>query len=155
MNNKNIKVLIDTNVAMTFLTKREDPYIKETDEIMYACASEKIIGFLAFHSLSTIWYLGRKFGEAKGREMLETVCDLLYIVGASQKEVEDAVQNKQFKDFEDCLQDKCAKEANCDFIVTANLKDFTVSEIPAISPDEFLKILKDYLGSEVEDDEQT
>ena len=141
MTGKKLKVLIDTNVAMTFLTKRKDPFTKEAEDIMYLCCAEKITGYLAFHSLSTIWYLGRKFSEEKGREMLEIVCDLLTIVGASQEEIVDAVQNKSFKDFEDCLQDKCAKEAGCDYIVTANIRDFKESEVPAIPPDELLKLV--------------
>ena len=73
--------------------------------------------------------------------MLEIVCDLLTIVGASQEEIVDAVQNKSFKDFEDCLQDKCAKDAGCDYIVTANIRDFKESEVPAIPPDELLKLV--------------
>ena len=143
MRDKNLKVLIDTNVAMTFLTKRKDPFIKEAEDVMFLCGSGKITGYLAFHSLSTIWYLGRKFNEEKGREMLEILCDLLTVVGSSQDEIVDAVKNKNFRDFEDCLQDKCAKEAGCDYIVTANLKDFKNSEVPAIAPDELLKIVKE------------
>ena len=57
------KVLIDTNVAMTFLTKRKDSFVEESVEIMHLCAKRIISGYLAFHSLSTIWYLGRKLYE--------------------------------------------------------------------------------------------
>ena len=69
------------------------------------------------------------------------LCNILTIVGTGQDEIIDAIQNEQFKDFEDCLQDKCAKEAGCDYIVTANLRDFTNSEISAIAPDELLRII--------------
>ena len=141
MSEKKLKVLIDTNVAMTFLTKRKDPFTEEAEDIMFLCSSDKISGYLAFHSLSTIWYLGRKFNEEKGRKMLEIICDLLTVVGASQDEIIDAIQKKSFRDFEDCLQDKCAKEANCDYIVTANWKDFKNSEVPAVAPDELLRII--------------
>ena len=58
-----------------------------------------------------------------------------------------AVQNIDFRDFEDCLQDKCAKEARCDYIVTANLKDFANSEVPAVTPDRLLKIIHEELSS--------
>ena len=43
-----LKVLIDTNVAITFLTKREDPFAKKSAEIMFLCGEKKIKGFLAF-----------------------------------------------------------------------------------------------------------
>ena len=147
MKERKFKVLIDTNVAVTFLTKRIDPFTKESEDLMFLCGAEKITGYLAFHSLSIIWYLGRKLGEDKGREMLETICNLLTIVDASQEEVINAIHNKNFKDFEDCLQDKCAKEAGCDYIVTANLKDFANSEVPAVTPDRLLKIIHEELSS--------
>ena len=44
-------------------------------------------------------------------------------------------------DFEDCLQDKCAKEVGADYIITCNTKDFEESEVPAVNPKEFLKLI--------------
>ncbi len=73
--------------------------------------------------------------------MILRLCNVLTVVGASQDEVINAIQNENFSDFEDCLQDKCAKEAGCDYIVTANLKDFTNSEVPAIAPNELVKFI--------------
>ena len=148
-------ILIDTNVAYTYLTGRDDPYLENVQEIIHLCAMNMLQGFIALHSLSNIWFIARKIPSNIRRAWLLDLCTILTVIGTNHANVIAAIQNEQFADFEDCLQDKCAKEANCDFIVTANLKDFTVSEIPAISPDEFLKILKDYLGSEVESDEQT
>ena len=55
-----MKVLIDTNVALNYLSGRDDPYKEESEEIMRLCAEEQIEGYLAFHSLSTIWYVTRK-----------------------------------------------------------------------------------------------
>jgi hypothetical protein len=46
-----------------------------------------------------------------------------------------------FRDFEDALQYHCALAANCDIIVTRNVKDFKKAEIPVITPDEYLRIL--------------
>ena len=110
---------------------------------MFLCAEKKIKGYLAFHSLSTIWYLGRKSSENFAREMLMSACDLMTVIGAQQNDIIDAVQNQKFKDFEDCLQDKCAKEANCDYIVTVNVKDFKHSEVPAVDPHELLRLISD------------
>jgi len=53
----------------------------------------------------------------------------------------DALERDDFKDFEDCLQDACAEMVAADYIVTRNIKDFEHSKIPAIAPDEFLKLL--------------
>ncbi len=139
---KNLKALIDTNIAYTVISHREDLYADESYKIMQLCISGDISGYLAFHSLSNIWYVSRKFTDDERRDMIISLCDVLTVVGVSNEEVKDAVYNREFKDFEDCLQDKCAKAAACDFIITANVKDFKNSEIPAISPSEFLILLQ-------------
>lgn len=47
-----------------------------------------------------------------------------------------------FSDFEDCLQEKCAKEISADYIVTRNIDDFKYSQIKAILPREFVEMVK-------------
>jgi len=139
--NRRLRILVDTNVAYTFLSEREDPFFTETFEIMRLCALGNIDGYLALHSLSSIWYISRKLDDKERRKMLLRLCNILTVVGASHNEVVDAVKDANFKDFEDCLQNKCAKESVCDYIVTVNLKDFVNSEVTAIAPDELLKII--------------
>ncbi len=63
------------------------------------------------------------------------------IVYISQMVVLDAINHTVFTDFEDCLQSKCAKEADADFIITCNGKDFLHSEVKALSPNQFLNLL--------------
>jgi len=46
---------------------------------------------------------------------------------------------KNFPDFEDCLQDECAAQNHADYIITRNTDDFSNSNIPAITPSDFLK----------------
>ena len=43
-------------------------------------------------------------------------------------------------DFEDMLQYVCAKEHECDTIITRNKKDFIFSTLPLYTPTEFLQI---------------
>ncbi len=66
------------------------------------------------------------------------VCEILEVASASQEEIMDAIENDSFPDFEDCLQDKCAKEVGADYIITCNTKDFGNSEVPALTPSDFL-----------------
>jgi len=53
-----------------------------------------------------------------------------------------ALNNENFTDFEDCLQDECASDFNADYIVTRNISDFKDSKVKAIEPSEFLAIFK-------------
>lgn len=131
--------LIDTNVIIDFILKRQ-PFQVEATDIMEKCASKEIRGFIAFHSISNLWYILRKMPDNERRAWLVNICTCLNIVGASHDEVVKAIQNNAFKDFEDCLQERCAVGVNADYIITRNVDDFDGSEIPAISPEDFLKI---------------
>lgn len=42
-------------------------------------------------------------------------------------------------DFEDCLHDECAVQNSADYIITRNTDDFANSNIPAVTPADFLK----------------
>ena len=52
-----------------------------------------------------------------------------------------AIKMDNFKDFEDCLQDRCAEEVSANYIITRNTEDFEASVVSAIEPDEWLKKL--------------
>ena len=51
-----MEILIDTNVILNYITERDDPFRESSKKIMELCAEEKVNGYIAFHSLSIIWY---------------------------------------------------------------------------------------------------
>ncbi|MBK8506061.1 MAG: hypothetical protein IPL46_30020 [Saprospiraceae bacterium] len=56
----------------------------------------------------------------------------------NDKIIDLALNDFDFKDFEDGLQYYTALESQCDLIVTRNLRDFKESAIPVLSPREYL-----------------
>ena len=60
---------------------------------------------------------------------------------AELEAVMKAIKMDNFKDFEDCLQDRCAEEVSANYIITRNTADFEASVVSAIEPDEWLKKL--------------
>ena len=138
-----IRVLVDTNVIFNYLTGREDKYSEESDIIMTICAENKLEGYVAFHSLSIIWYTsGRmKLPEETRREWLDRVCKILTTASAKHEAVVEAVHNTEFRDFEDNLQDICAQSINADYIVTVNTKDYEHSRVKAVTPIELVQIV--------------
>ena len=139
---KNIISLIDANVIINFITKREDPYKDACFEVMKLCAENAFEGYIAFHSLSIIWYVIKKQEtEEKARAWLSNICDMLTVTGATQAQIKEAVKNSDFHDFEDCLQDKCAVHANAEYIVTCNAKDFQLAKTKIGTPDVFVNII--------------
>lgn len=139
---KSITSLIDTNVIINFITKRDDPYKEACCEIMKLCAENAFEGYVAFHSLSTIWYVIKKQEtEEKARAWLDEICDMLMVTGATQEQVKEAIKNSDFRDFEDCLQDECAVNANAGYLVTCNVKDFKNAKTTVVTPDVFVEML--------------
>ena len=139
---KNTAVLIDTNVLLNYITGRTDPYSRESSEIVRMCACGDITGYISFHSLPTIWYILRKWDDAERRQSLKDICEIFALATASSRDVIDAIENVEFTDFEDCLQDKCAKDVGADYIITCNISDFSYSEVPAITPEQFIDMMK-------------
>ena len=136
---RNMVLLIDTNILLNYITNRPDPYLEQSVEIVRKCANGECTGYIAFHTLSTLWYVLRKRTDKVRRENLKDICEIFTVATASQMEILDAIEKDSFEDFEDCLQDKCAKDVGADYIITCNTKDFVNSEIPAITPDEYIK----------------
>ncbi|MBQ9347824.1 MAG: PIN domain-containing protein [Oscillibacter sp.] len=134
-------VLIDANVIVNYITGREDPFRESSHQVMNLCSEGKINGYAAFHFLPVIWYVIRKtHSDADARFWLRLVCSILTIASAPQAQVEEAIENRDFHDFEDCLQDKCAQNAGAKYIVTCNIRDFRNSSVRAVTPLEMLKI---------------
>lgn len=127
---------------MNFITKRDDFYKEACVEIIKLCAENVVEGYVAFHSLATIWYVIKKQeSEGEARAWLADICDILTVTGATQEQVKEAINNLDFRDFEDCLQDECAVHANVQYIVTCNIKDFQYAKTPVVTPDDFVAMI--------------
>lgn len=138
---KNMTILIDTNVILDILQKRM-PFYEASDKILSYCASGKIKGYIALHSISNIFYVLRKqLSPEDRRRLLLGILDFLQIANATHEGVCRALMRNDFSDFEDCLQDECARRAFANYIVTRNIADFSASNIPAITPADFIKQL--------------
>ena len=139
---RNLALLLDTNVVMNYILERPNGF--EDAQFLFDCCQKGTInGYLAFHSVSIIWYALRKKPVDERRSVLLRICKLLTVIGASHHDVVQAILNDDFKDFEDCLQEKCAVAAGADYIVTENKKDFFLSVIPAVTTHEMRLILKE------------
>ena len=138
-----MRVLIDTNILLDDLLGR-DPYFSNADKIIKLCADKKVQGFMAAHSVPNIFYILRKdMSEENRREVLINLCQILMVEGINSTKIIAALQNHAFTDLEDCLPSNCAKSVKADYIITRNIKDFTASEVPAILPEDFLKLIAD------------
>ena len=134
-----MRTLIDTNVLMDFIVKRE-PFSDEAERVIALCLENNIESCIAAHSIPNLHYILRKHLPAEQRrDILLKLCQMFTVVGIDAEKLESALRNNDFTDFEDCLQSECAKAFKSDFIITRNKSDFTGSAIPVVNPGEFIE----------------
>ena len=99
-----MKILIDTNVLLDYMTKREG-YFADAESIMELCSEGSVSGCMAVHSVINAFYIMRKlYSSDERRTMLLHLCDLLTVIGIGRDTLVDALNQNQFPDFEDCLK---------------------------------------------------
>ena len=131
--------MIDTNVLADLLLGR-DPYYDIAYNILSMCADKKVYGYIAAHSIPDLFYIFRKsMTKEERKEALKDICQIVKVEGIDSFKILSALDNENFSDFEDCLQEECAVAISADYIVTRNKKDFASSRVPAILADEFLE----------------
>lgn len=131
--------LIDTNVIMDFIMKRE-PFYADAASILGLCAKTEIRGLIAAHTVPTLFYLMRHFASNERRKAV--LLDLLSIVGVADEDGEailSALINDGFSDIEDSIQHECARLANADIIITRDVRHFAHSSIKVVTPHDFLR----------------
>ena len=136
------KLLIDTNVVLDLLAKRE-PFYKSSAQIFSLADKNKLK--LSINSLTianTNYVLSRLKTTTEAREILRRFRVLVKIVPLNDKIIDLALNDNNFSDFEDGLQYYSAIENNLDIIITRDLKGFKNSKIPVMTPDEYLTSMK-------------
>lgn len=135
-------ILIDTNILIDYLAQRAD-FLPASRIIDYYCAEDIVKGFVAAHSITDIFYILRKdFSQNERRQILLSLLDILDVANLDKEKLLKSLYEKDFLDFEDCLQSKCAEEIHADYIITRNPKDFQKSTVPVLSADGFVKHLE-------------
>ena len=137
-----MRILLDTNIPIDVVVRRE-PFFADALKIFELCRKEKIDGVIAAHSVVNMAYILRKnFTTDELREILLRLCKIFQVEAIDLSKLIAALNNRDFSDFEDCLQLQCALNLNADYIVTRNVKDFPVGKISAVTPKELFKILE-------------
>lgn len=132
-----MKILIDTNIILDVLCKRPDFY-ESSAKVFKLCEIKKISGVISALSIPNIIYILRKeLNAEKTKEILDNLMLIFDIADLKAEDLKKAA-NMGFNDYEDALQSACAFRIKADYIVTRNLKDFSLSKVTAVSPSELL-----------------
>ena len=136
------RILLDTNIIIDLLAKRE-PFYQEAAKLFSLADKEKVSLFTSALSIANVNYVLQK--QRKPEETKQILRKLKLIVGIlslDEKIISLALNDNEFKDFEDALQYYSAVDNNIEIIISRNLKDFENSRLPVMTAGQFNEISK-------------
>ena len=120
------KLLIDLNIIIDFLNKRDD---HEAALVVYdKCVKQEVKGYVSSHEITTLsYFLGKKkYDRVKRNRIISNLLDNLSVLTAN-KEILRKSLISELEDYEDAVIDELALNAGIDYLITRNLKDFKKS----------------------------
>ena len=134
-------VFIDTDVIIDFLIDRE-PHSREAAIIFTLIEQKKLKGYVSSLTFSNLYYVLRKIeSHNKVTAKLDSISRLLTILKVDQQIIKYAIASG-FPDFEDSIQYNCALDyKKIDVLITRNIKDYKGSQIPVMTPADYLKMV--------------
>ena len=138
------KVFIDTNVILDHALDRA--FADEADKIFAMSEQGKIDCYISAGAVYTLAYVLEKAMKdiRLVREKLLQYLMFLTPVSNLPYNFEQALYDEAFDDIEDAFQYYTALQADCEFFVTVNIKDFKkgkITKLPVLKPDDYLLYL--------------
>lgn len=135
-----MRVLLDTNVVLDFILKRQ-PFDIEAKEIFVRAAQKQIEVFVSpITPINAFYTTNKEKGKAAAFQSIEQLLKLVRITKCDKMVFQNSL-SLGFDDYEDAVQHECAAAENLDAIVTRNVKDYKNALIKTYSPGEFLQVL--------------
>jgi len=134
-----MKVLIDTNVALDFMSSRE-PFASNAEKVFLLCCSELVDAYIAANSFCDLHYVLHKclHDEGQTRSAMTFWLDIVKVAQTTEGDCRNALDS-EITDYEDAVIESIARRLGCEYIVTRNLGDFSKSSVPAVSPETLIQ----------------
>ena len=141
------QILLDTDVILDFFLERK-PFFQDSVKILSLAENKKIKIYVTSLSFSNCFYILKQIGSRETViDNLRKLARISEIMSVNSKSVELALYS-EFKDFEDALQYFSAYQKDkINVIITRNIKDYKKSELPVMTPENYLKSYKDSIAS--------
>ena len=126
-------MLLDTDVLIDVALDRR-PHSGPSSELLDRIERGSRRGFVAWHTLSNFYYLVTSSrGDADTRDFIAELLRFVAVAPADTPALRYAV-SLPMADFEDAMQVAAARACGARYIVTRNIRDFSGSPIPALTP---------------------
>lgn len=136
-----MKILFDTNIILDLLLKR-DPFHKDTYALISKVEAGEISGFLCATTITTIHhFVEKQQGKESAMHTISSLLKLFEVANVTRAVLIDAIEANDY-DYEDAVLYKSAYHAGASFIVTRDKKGFNKSDIPVLTPEELIDLLR-------------
>ena len=133
-----MRIFLDTNVVLDFLTGRE-PFVDDAEEVIELCTHDGFCGvFTTLSACNAVYALAKAIGRREAETRLSDFVELVGLVGVRPESITNNLLGPH-SDFEDSVQLSEAVTWQADAIVTRDKRGFAGSEIPVYTPSEFLE----------------
>ena len=135
-----MRILIDTNVILDILQKRE-PFFEDSYQALRKAVENNIECLISASAATDIFYILRKSSGCaqQAKKQLEQLAQLAAFADVQGIDIHTALA-RTMPDFEDAVVDAVAERNEASYIITRNNRDFTGSMVPAILPADFVNI---------------
>ena len=136
-----MKVLLDTNILLDVVEKRE-PHFNNSYQVFMKSAQKEIEAIIGAGSITDIYYILKKNCK-DSQQALALIIDILKIITPVDTKAIDIQEATRMglSDFEDAVVTATAARERVDYIITRNTNDFSASPIPAMQPEDFLALI--------------
>jgi predicted nucleic acid-binding protein len=134
-----MKIFFDTNILLDVLLKRQGHY--DASAVWWTRAeSEQVTGCISAISFNNTYYIVKKIADVKtAQKVISTLRDSFTTVDCTAQIINQAI-DARMKDFEDAIQYFSAIHAQCDYLLTRNVKHFPSEDIVVQTPEELLAV---------------
>lgn len=134
-------LFIDTNVMIDFLGQRHPFYEYIAKLTVLAERQEISITASSLSFVNSFYVLSKAYDKKSLHEILLKFRVICNVSNVDEIHIDKSLLLNS-RDFEDAVQYHSALHHNCDIFITRNKKDFKNSELPIMTPAEFLTSIK-------------
>lgn len=135
-----MKLLIDTNVVLDVLLRRE-PFFRTAAEVLNLAQRDDVREYVSASAITDIYYIANKQlkDRAAVRDLLGRLLKIVSVAAVSEQEIRNAL-NLTWADFEDSVQYSVALLNEMDGIVTRNPSDYQEANMRIWLPEQVLEL---------------
>lgn len=136
-----MKLLIDTNVILDVLLKRE-PFFRDAADVLNLTQRNDVREYVSASAVTDIYYIAERQmkDHTAVKNLLKRLLMVVSIAAVSEQEIQNALK-LDWSDFEDSVQYSVAFLNEMDGIVTRNPTDYQNSDIQIWLPEQVLEVL--------------